>query len=59
MEEYENTKNVLEIFHQLKSDKTAFDKEKPVIIDSSLAQLLGMYGMDGVITVEWEGITDG
>ena len=59
MSNYENTKRILELYHQLNGDNAAFDKEKPVIIDSSLAQLLGMYGMDGVITVEWEGITDG
>ncbi len=57
--ELDNTKRTLELYQKLKDGNIMFQKDKPVIVDSSLAQLLGIYGMEGVITVEMEGGSNG
>ena len=54
----ENAKKVLGLYHTLKDGKVEIQKDKPVIIDDSLSKVLGIYGMDESVTVEWEGCSD-
>ena len=59
MMELGNSKKMVELYQMLRNGHIEFQSGKPVIIDSSLALLLGVYGMDGVITVEMEGAERG